>query len=269
MLAAKRTRRSARRAVLFLLLISLSAAVLYSQLPESFVRGYDRLVADLKSKRQPPKDTEFVFARVRFTSNGPGRGPGYDHRTPGWSHDYPGAEEHILQIANEVTNMNVRKESHVIVDLDSEELFKYPFAYFSEVGEMTMTEKEAANLREFFERGGFAVMDDFDNPSLDWFGREMQKVFPGREFIRVTEGHALFRTFYEIDDINIDPPYEQPGRPGFHAMYDRRGRIIMIGNANNDFGDYWEWIDQPQYPLPPGTAALRFGVNYLMYSLTH
>ena len=48
MLAATRTRRIARRVLLFLLFVPLVASALYSQLPETFVRGYDRLVADLK-----------------------------------------------------------------------------------------------------------------------------------------------------------------------------------------------------------------------------
>ena len=110
MLQAIRTRRFTTRAALLLAVALLATGCLHSQLPQSFVRGYDRLVADLQGKRQPPKDTEFVFARVRFTSNGPGRGPGYDHRTPGWSHDYPNSEEHILGIASEVTNINLNKE---------------------------------------------------------------------------------------------------------------------------------------------------------------
>jgi hypothetical protein len=269
LLQPKPTRRRSFRVGLCLAAALLAAGCLHSQLPESFVRGYDRLVADLQGKRQPPKDTEFVFARVRFTSNGPGRGPGYDHRTPGWSHDYPNSEEHILGIASEVTNINLNKESHVIVDLDSPDLFKYPFAYFSEVGEMTLTDKEVVNLREYLNRGGFIIMDDFDSPSFNWFTREMQKVFPQREFVKLTASHPLFSTFYGIDNIDLDPPYEQPGKSGFMGYHDERGRMLIVGNVNNDLGDYWEWIDQPQYPLPPGTAALRFGVNYLLYGMTH
>jgi len=210
-----------------------------------------------------------VFARVRFTSHGPGRGPGYENRIPGWAHDYPSSEEHILQIASEATGINLRMDSHVIVDLDSDELFRYPFAYFSEVGEMTLNEREIVHMREYFKRGGFAIVDDFDGPGLDWFAREMQNVFPGREFVKLTARHPVFHTFYDINDIAIDPPYQQAGKTDFLGYYDERGRLIMVLNVNNDLGDYWEWIDYPQYPLPPSTAALRFGVNYLLFSLTH
>ncbi len=48
-----------------------------------------------------PKDTEFIFARIWFSS---GRGFSNFGWRAGWAHDYPDAEEHILQIANEATS---------------------------------------------------------------------------------------------------------------------------------------------------------------------
>src|SRR3972149_4081891 len=123
---------------------------------------FQRLMQDLGNHRQPPKDTEFVFARVQFTSNGPGRGARGFRQIEGWAHDYPDAEEHILQLAKETTGINLSKMSYVIVRMDSEEIFRYPFAYFSEVGEMTLTPKEVENLREYLKRGGFIMVDDFD-----------------------------------------------------------------------------------------------------------
>src|SRR5258708_1512007 len=82
------------------------------------------------SSRKPPTSTEFVFARIQFTSHGPGRG---HYRRPtgcgpleGWAHDYPAAEGNILQVAREATAINLNKESYVMVRLDSDELFRYP-----------------------------------------------------------------------------------------------------------------------------------------------
>src|SRR3990172_2423554 len=101
-----------------------------------------RLFEDLASHRQPPDSTEFVFARIQFTSHGPGRGPRGYRRVEGWAHDYPSAEENILQVAREATGINLNKESYVMVRLDSDEIFRYPFGLMSEVGEMTLTPKE-------------------------------------------------------------------------------------------------------------------------------
>ena len=46
-------------------------------------------------------------------------------------HDSPDAEEHILQVGSEATTITLRKMAYVIVDLDNEEVFNYPFIYFS------------------------------------------------------------------------------------------------------------------------------------------
>jgi len=257
------------RKIGWLVVALLLLAAAESVFPQSQFHETERLIADLANNRQPPKGTEFIFARVKFTSNGPGRGSRGSHRVPGWAHDYPDAEEHILQIASEATGINLNRDSYVIVNLDSDELFKYPFAYFSEVGEMTMNDREVAHLREFLNRGGFAITDDFDESSLIWFTKEMKKVFPDRPFVELTIDHPAFHTFYEIPTLDITPPYPQQGPTRFLGYYDDHGRLCMILNPNNDLGDYWEWIDQPEYPLPPSTEALRFGVNYLIYSLTH
>jgi len=234
--------------------------------PQARDRGM-RLFRDMEEQRQAPKDTEFVFARIRFNSGGRGFYGG-----GGWAHDYPDAEEHILQVASEATSINLNKMSYVIVDLDSEEIFKYPFIYFSEVGEMMLTEPEINNLREYFNRGGFAMIDDFDSQySLDWFLSQMKRVFPDRDFPAMQLEDPIFHTFYEIPTLNIEPPYRSRdgGLPAFYGYRDDRGHLLMIINHNNDVGDFWEWIDQPRYPLQPSTEALRFGVNYFIYALSH
>ena len=248
-----------------LLLLSVAQSV-FSQ---SQYHEAERLIADLANHRQPPNNTEFRIARVRFTSHGPGRGPRGNHHIPGWGHDYPDAEEHILQVASEATGINLNRDSYVIVNLDSDDLYKYPFAYFSEVGEMTMTDNEVRHLREFFNRGGFAIADDLDEESFQWFANEMRKAFPDRNFVQLDVSHSIFHSYYDIPTLDVSPPYEQTGPTRFMGYFDDYGRLCMLVHANNDLGDYWEWIDQPQYPLPPSTEALRFGINYLVYSLTH
>jgi hypothetical protein len=228
--------------------------------------GRMRLWYDIESAFRAPEGAEFVFARVRY-----GTGGGY-YRGDGWAHDYPDAEEHILQVASEATGINLHKMSYVVVDLESEDIFKYPFLYFSEVGEMGLSEEEVANFREYLNRGGFAMIDDFDSQiSLEHFLREMKRLFPDRDFPRLELEHPIFHTFYEIPTLAIDPPYNSRdgGRPAFYGYYDDRGELLMIINHNNDVGDFWEWIDQPRYPLQPSTEALRFGINYFVFALTH
>ena len=38
---------------------------------------------------------------------------------------------------------------------------------------------------------------------------------------------------------------------------------------NSDIGDAWEYADAPHYPAPFSDLAIRLGVNYIVYGLTH
>jgi Domain of unknown function (DUF4159) len=253
-----------------------------SGFPQNSPEEMEALWADLTSHRQPPKDTEFRFVRVRFTSHGPGRGRGFGgmypcnpdggpepRRTCGWAHDYPLAEQHILQIANEATSINTNKDAYAIVNLGSDDIYKYPWGLFSEVGEMTMDANEVIHMREWLNRGGFGVADDFDGDNLEWFQDQMNKVFPGRSFVKLTIDHPIFKTFYTMPTLQTKPPYPQRGDPDYYALYDDNGRMCFILDHNNDLGDFWEWIDQPEYDLAASIEGLRFGLDYFLYALTH
>ncbi len=215
--------------------------------------------------QRPPEETEFVFARVQFNSGGFGFRGGN-----GWAHDYPVAEEQILELAERLTRIHVHPQSYVIVQLESEEIFEYPFLYFSEVGEMNLTPKEIENFREYLGRGGIAMIDDFDGvQTLAWFESQMRKVFPERGFEEMKVEHSIFHNAYDVDTRYVIPPMQYGDRPRFYGYFDERQRLSMIINHNNDIGDFWEWLDQPRYPLEGTIEGVRLGINYLLFSMTH
>jgi hypothetical protein len=188
-------------------------------------------------------DAEFIFARVQFTMD-----PGwiFDYREAPWRHDYPFAEDLYLSFVEELTTVNTTPESYRIVQLDSPDIFKYPFLYFSEPGYMELTPEEENNLRKYFERGGFAMFDDFRGPALDNLQFQMKKVFPDREMFRMDVKHPIWNTFFEIESLDMAPPYRNfdSGEPTFWGMTDENGNLIIIANADNDLGDFWEWVDR-------------------------
>ena len=272
-----------KKKILLAALVLFCAGIVFAQKEDWEV---ERLFQDLESRRQPPPDTEFRFARIQFTSHGPGRrnymiqgrpcmpdsAPFGRYRVCGWAHDYPAAEENLMQIAHEATGINLNKDSYEIVRLDSDEIFKYPWGLMSEVGEMTLSPKEASNLREYLNRGGFIVADDFDGDNLEWFGDQLKLAFPDRPdrgFVELSLDNPIFHTFYDIKTLDIDPPYPQRGTPKFYGYLDDHGRVSIVLDHNNDIGDFWEWIDEPRYPLPPSTEGLRLGLDYILYSMTH
>ena len=65
-----------------------------------------------------------------------------------------------------------------------DEVFDYPFAYISGPGEMALTTQEVANLREFVQRGGFVLLDDFDGPrQLAIMKQQVRRAFPEFEWV--------------------------------------------------------------------------------------
>src|SRR5690606_38017769 len=108
-------------------------------------------------EQNDPPATELVVARWRFSTNG-----AIGHT--GWAHNYPSSDRNLNEFIEQATGIDVALLSYRIVDLGSEEVFQYPFAYVSEPGEMELTEREVLHLREFIDRGGFILVDDFDGP---------------------------------------------------------------------------------------------------------
>jgi hypothetical protein len=202
--------------------------------------------------------TEFIFARWQYALGS------------GWSHDYPDAEEHINQVMSEATGVNVEKLSYLIIPMESEEIFKYPFGYISEPGQMDLTETEVKNFREFVDRGGFVMIDDFDNDRQFRIMKEnLDRVFPDRPMVHLRGDHNILRTYYDIDALYIESPYEVGAPAEFWGITDDDGNLIVMICYNNDVGDYWEKIDEPAYKLKPSVEALRLGINFVLYAMTH
>lgn len=216
----------------------------------------------------PRPQAEYVFARVHFNMTFEGTFRGGE---PPWRHDYPFSEDFFLGMVSGVTGVRTSLDSYEIVRLNSPDIFKYPFLYFSEPGFMDLTDEELPNLREYLNRGGFAMFDDFRGDDLRNLEEQMLRVFPDRTMVRLGLNEQIFRTFYDIDSLEMPPPYRNwnSGTPTFWGMKDDNDRLILVANADNDFGEYWEDIDHGREALHPAVQSFQFGVNYLIYAMTH
>ena len=69
------------------------------------------------------------------------------------------------------------------------------------------------------------------------------------------------------------PDYPKGPNDGIGAhwrgIFDDNGRIMVAISYNSDLGDAWEWADEPRYPAKFSDLAIRVGVNYVVYSMTH
>jgi hypothetical protein len=242
----------------------LAGALLLTVVCATFVEAQRRRFAVSPATFQK-EDPHTEFAIARWYSSG--------WQGDGWSHDYPASEEHILQVMKEVSGIYTDHLSYKIVDLASPEIFKYPFAYVSHPGEVFPSDEEIVNLREYIERGGFIMHDDFGGQGqgpweMENFKNVLKRAFPDREIYPLGKDHELLHISFDIDDFNMEHPMSG-AKSTFYGFNDRKGRLAMIICYANDVGDYWEFIDQPYYKLKPSAEALKLGVNIALYAMTH
>jgi hypothetical protein len=159
-----------------------------------------------------------------------------------------------------------------VVDVGDPELFEYPIVYATEPGFMELSDKDAGTMREYVEKGGFIIFDDFRGP-YDWqnFTDSMQRVLPGEHLTEIPLLHPIFHAFFDIGTLDFHQAYDR-GTPGFYGMYehdDQRNRLQMIANFNNDVSEYWEYSDTGFAPIDLSNEAYKLGVNYVVYGMTH
>jgi uncharacterized protein DUF4159 len=199
----------------------------------------------------------------------------------GWATDSPGADCKLMGAIHRLTGQHVYPDPHYIEIMDPD-LFKYPYAYIVEPGQMYFTDQEAARLREYLLRGGFLHLDDFwglnQKENLE---TELRKVFPDRTLQPLPLTHPIFHTFYDIDEILQTPnegqgcrggrTWEQPDdtEPRIYGISDDKGRLMVAVTYNTDLGDAWEFMDLACYPEKYSGYAIRIGLNFMIYAMTH
>jgi hypothetical protein len=235
---------------------------------------------------------EFYWSRLRYTSSGYGQS-GYGYRGGfggyggygfgfgyfGWSRDYPKADRQFLMALKRLTRIQMRPTEQV-VDLDSDDIFNYPWVYAVQVANWRFTDAEAKRLREYLLKGGFLMVDDFHG-TADWdrFMAGMRQVLPNRPVEDLSDNDEIFHVLFDLG-VRFQVPGEQyvwTGRtyekdgyvPKWRAIRDDKGRIIVAICHNMHLGDAWEWADTPEYPERFASMAFRVGMNYIIYGMTH
>jgi Domain of unknown function (DUF4159) len=221
--------------------------------------------------------SEFVFARLIYRS---GRFRG-SRGCGNWRTDYPNADVKFMFGVERLSNIRILVDERIQVDIMEPALFDYPLVYAVEVGCMELSEAEAGRLREYMERGGFLVVDDFwGTAQWDNFSRQVRKLFPDREVEEIPRDHGVFHSFFDIDETlqvpvyrsacRGGPTYEQDGYKEYAlAVFDDARRPMLMINHNTDLGDAWEWADLPCYPHKYSGFAYRMGINFIVYAMTH
>jgi hypothetical protein len=221
---------------------------------------------------------EFEFTRLVYQEN-PDYSRGWGFGGQRWTTDAPEAETHLLQGIRRLTRVNASSEGTAL-RLTDDAIFDHPFLYAVEVGGWLLSDEEARRLREYLDRGGFLMVDDFHG-SAEWEGfmTSMRRVYPDRPVVELPMSEEVFHVLYDLVERPQIPSiygamtgrtWERDGYvPHWRGIYDENGRLAVAIHWNMDLGDAWEHADSPQYPQPLTALAYRYAINYLIYSMSH
>jgi hypothetical protein len=229
----------------------------------------------LPPRARPPEAErrEFHFTRAVYTGF-------YGYFGRSWSTDYPKADRQFMTGVRRLLTHLDASELENPIRLEDPDLRRYPLLYAVEVGHMSLTEPEVEGLRHYLQAGGFLVVDDFwGTQEWEQFEGEIRRVLPGCQIVDLPPDHPLFSAFYDIKELlqvpnvynaSIGRTSEKDGYTPFcRGIFDEKGRLMVVINANTDLGDAWEWAEVPEYPLKYSTFAYQMGVNLIVYGMSH
>ncbi len=268
-----RMRRKATALGIVFLAVVASALALQTGGGQHWSKYADEMQNPAPDPPDAGEPSEYAFARLRYRSAYGG------WRRSSWGTDSNKAEQHFVSGVRRLTRLNARSNEEVI-DVDSDEVFNWPWLYAVEVGHWSLTEPQAKRLRTYLDRGGFLMVDDFHG-TQEWavFMAGLQQIFPDRPVTDIPDDDPIFHVLYNLEKRTQVPGaqfvrshrmYERDGYEAkWRGVYDDKGRLVVAIVHNSDLGDAWEWADDPNYPEPFASAAYRIGINYVLYSMTH
>jgi len=248
--------------------------------------------ADVAQGPHASPTSEFVFARLRYDSEGT-NGEAYYHYEQRiwerWETDYPEGDDNFAHRLAQLTNVlpAVHGVARRLTDAD---IFDYPFLYVCDPGYMKMTAEEKTLLREYLRTGGFLWVDDFWGEAEWWnFEREMADVFPESGWRDIPVDHPILHSVFDLPNVPQIPAYDYAVRglktelawkhrspakeltpAHFRGYFDGDGRLMVVATHNTDIGDgfereaYGEWYFETY-----STQAYMMGVNIVVYALSH
>jgi hypothetical protein len=266
-------------------------------------RGYDDRngVPNWQLDKEFSQDV-FTFVRIRYSSGyggrgyggggygrGPGRGRGgFGPGGGGWATDYPDSDLNFSYRLHQLTSMEVNPDG-LVLELTDPELVNYPFLYMLEPGRLAFEDDEVEALRRYLLNGGFLMVDDFWGDA-QWFNfyREIKRVFPDREPVELDIEHPIFHAVFDLKEKPQIPSIDTalagrgygitwedhgPGSqtPHFRAIYDDKGRMMVIICHNTDLGDGWEREGEDEWYFHEFSEkkAYPLGINIVVYAMTH
>ena len=203
--------------------------------------------------------SRFTFTRLRY-------------RSGDWDTDQR-MPSNILNSLVEYTTIPVNLDEKV-VDLASDELFLYPFAYLSGHKLVQFNNQEKANFKKYIQNGGFVFVDDcnhdIDGLFAKSFEAQMTSLFGPSALKKIPNNHEIYNSFFKFEKGPPTTSFELNGW-GDDLVHDYlkaieiNGRIAVL-YSNKDYGCEWDYDFRNKRFLAEDNT--KFGVKIIMYALS-
>jgi Domain of unknown function (DUF4159) len=269
-----------RRAWIVIALIALAAATAAAQVgrrgPYSQRRAAFAQAEDF--------DGGFQFCRLVVRESPAGDGAG-------WSVDYPRADINLSIRLAELTRTPVSMDDDqepktLLVNLGQPELFRCGFLMMTEPGAAYFTPEEAVNLRKYLLQGGFLWADDYwGQHAWDFFENQLRQALPSSQYpiFDLPRDHPIFTVALDATKVPQIPgigywdggnrTFERTPRENeahIRAINDADGRVMVLLTHDTDFGDAYEReSENPEYFMKFSVPGYAFGINVILYAMTH
>lgn len=171
----------------------------------------------------------------------------------------------LISFCNKNLKTNIYPEEDIIEPGD-QKIFQYPFIHMTGHGNVTFSNEEAKNLRNYLLAGGFLHIDDNYGMNL-FIRREMKKVFPEHDFVEIPFNHPIYHQKFQFNK-GLPKVHEHDNKPpqGFGIIHE--GKLVCFFSFECDLGNGWE--DQIIYGDPENVRqeALRMGANLIQFAFT-
>ncbi|QJB36696.1 DUF4159 domain-containing protein [Chitinophaga oryzae] len=200
----------------------------------------------------------FTFVRLRY-------------RSGDWDTDQR-MPSNLLNSLIEYTTIPVAMQEKVI-DLSSSELFQYPFCYLSGHKLVQFDAAEAANFKQYVNRGGFVFVDDCNHDIDGLFARsfetQMAQLFGAHALKKIPSTHPVYSSFFHFEKGPPNTSFELNGW-GDDLVHDYLKAIEVNGRigvlySNKDYGCEWDYDFRNKRFLAEDNT--KFGVNIIVYAL--
>ena len=201
---------------------------------------------------------KFTFARLKYISGDWDT----DQRMPA----------NLLNSLLEYTTIPLNEEEK-IVELSSNDLFKYPFCYLSGHKLVQFSSQEASNFKTYVQNGGFVFVDDcnhdIDGLFAKSFEAQMSNLFGAQALKKIPNTHPIYSSFFKFDKGPPPTSFELNGW-GDDLIHDYLKAIsfnnrIGVLYSNKDYGCEWDYDFKNKRFLAEDNT--KFGVNIILYAM--